>query len=613
MGGSVAHVPFKETLQGRVDIWPVIPKPENSEDGDWFDPVDMVSEEDPAARLAAKIADNIDKMIKTGTQIPVDGGTRPVHAGDVLILVQRRSALFAEVIRACKAKGLPIAGADRLRLGAELAVKDLAALLSYLALPQDDLALAAALRSPLFGWTEQQLYTLAQGRTGTLWDALLALSEPDSSTLNILQDLRNQADFLRPFELIERMLTRHDGRRKLLARLGPEAEDGIDELLSQALAYEQSQTPSLTGFLIWLETDDIEVKRQMDGEGHRIRVMTVHGAKGLEAPVVILPDTADRRPQDRDELYRLPDNRVVWKTPATESPAVITAEREARTLRREQENLRLLYVAMTRARCWLIVAAAGEVTKSDCWYNLITAGAQSLALTPMADGALRHQFGVWPEPKQVPPDATQALTMPDWVNHPARDPARPIATLSPSGLGGVKGLLSDTEGLEGEAAKLRGTRLHLLLEHLPGADPADWPAMAEALVSDPDERRDLLAEAAGVLSDPTLAHLFAPNSLAEVAITADLHGRRLFGTIDRLILTPGRALIVDFKSNHQVPATAALVPEGYLRQMGAYAHAVAQIYPDRVIDTSILWTRVPHLMALDPDMVRAALLRTTIP
>ena len=613
MGGRVKHLPFRETLEGRVDVWPVITKPAKSEDGDWFDPVDMMSEEDPASQLAAKIADQIDAMIRSGTQIPDGEGYRQMHAGDVLILVQRRSALFSEVIRACKARDLPIAGADRLKLGAEMAVKDLAALLSFLALPEDDLSLAAVLRSPLFGWSEAQLYTLAHGRSGTLWDALRAMSETHPVTLTVLHDLRNRADFQRPFELIERMLTRHDGRRKLLARLGAEAEDGIDELLTQALAYEQSQTPSLTGFLIWLETDEVVVKRQMDGEGHRIRVMTVHGAKGLEAPVVILPDTADRNPQDRDELFRLPDNRVVWKTPATQSPALIAAEREARTLRRDQENLRLLYVAMTRARCWLIVAAAGEVTKHDCWYNLISAGAQSLTLTPIAGGAVRHQFGLWPDPQRVAPTAVPVPVLPDWARNAARDPGRLPGVLSPSGLGGLKVLASEGEGLDEEAAKLRGRRLHLLLEHLPGADPAHWPAMAEALIPDPTERADLLAEAAGVLSDPTLAHLFAPGGLAEVSVTAGLHGRRLLGIIDRLIVTPVRVLIVDFKSNRVVPATPDAVPDGYVRQMGAYAHAMAQIYPDRLIEASILWTRVPHLMALDANMVRTALDGAAIP
>ena len=159
-----------------------------------------------------------------------------MRAGDVLILVQRRSALFAEIIRACKAADLPIAGADRLKLGAELAVRDLAALLSFLATPEDDLSLAAALRSPLFGWTEAQLYNLAQGRSGYLWSALRDREADHPDTLSILRDLRDQADFLRPYDLIERVLYRHDGRRKLLARLGPEAGDAVEAFLAQALA-----------------------------------------------------------------------------------------------------------------------------------------------------------------------------------------------------------------------------------------------------------------------------------------------------------------------------------------------------------------------------------------
>ena len=220
---------------------------------------------------------------------------RPITEGDILILVRgRKTGLFDEIIRACKAADLQIAGADRLRVGAELAVRDLTALLSFVALPEDDLSLAAALRSPLFGWTEQQLYTLAHHRDDKqyLW---AAMRDTTSDAKTVLDDLRDQADFLRPYDLIERILTRHDGRRNLLARLGREAEDGIDALLSQALNYESGGVPSLTGFLSAMAADDLEVKRQMDSQGDRIRVMTVHGAKGLEAPIVFLP----RRGQTR--------------------------------------------------------------------------------------------------------------------------------------------------------------------------------------------------------------------------------------------------------------------------------------------------------------------------
>ncbi len=389
LGGPSQHLAFNDALPGRVDVWPVIEKEESPDPDEWFRPVDARSPEDPRVVLARKLAEWMRESVEAGVQIPQvrDGAllTRRVHYGDFLILVQRRSPLFHEIIRACKALGLPIAGADRLKLGGELAVRDLSALLAFLDTPEDDLSLACLLRSPLCGWTERDLYHLAQGRKGYLWEALR--DHPGHpETRAFLDDLRGQADFLRPYDLIERALQRHDGRRRLIARLGAEAEDGIDELLSQALAYEASDVPSLTGFLTWMETDDVEVKRQLDGEGHRIRVMTVHGAKGLEGEIVILPDTGDRKPQERDQIYRLPEGVAVWKTAAPESPPVIADERAARKEREAQERLRLLYVAMTRARCWLITAAAGEITQDGCWYNLIRDGVARVGAVALGDG-----------------------------------------------------------------------------------------------------------------------------------------------------------------------------------------------------------------------------------
>ena len=282
------HRAFKADLPGRVDLWPVVEKVEEDDDGDWTDPVDRPGARHHTVILAEKVAQSIKDMIDRGETIPEDGETpgtfvrRKVQPGDFLILVQRRSDLFAEIIRACKALRLPIAGADRLKVGAELAVKDLAALLSFLATPEDSLSLATVLKSPLFGWTEQQLFDLAHRRQEQfLWAALRQRAEEFPETLDILNDLRGQIDFLRPYDLIERILTRHDGRRKLLGRLGAEAEDGINALLSQALAYERTDIPSLTGFLVWIQTDDLEIKRQMSGVGNMIRVMTVHGSKGL--------------------------------------------------------------------------------------------------------------------------------------------------------------------------------------------------------------------------------------------------------------------------------------------------------------------------------------------
>ena len=159
----------------------------------------------------------------------------------------------------------------------------------------------------------------------------------------------------------------------------------------------------------------------------------------------------------------------------------------------------------------------------------------------------------------------------------------------------------------------RGTALHRLLEHLAATPQPDWPALAAILIPEPLTRADLLHEAATILAAPDLAGIFAPGSLAEVAITADLDGRRIAGSIDRLVITATTVTAIDFKSNRIVPASAAQIPEGLLRQMGAYAHALRQIFPGHHVETAILWTRTATLMRLDPDIVSAALLRAAIP
>jgi ATP-dependent helicase/nuclease subunit A len=633
LGGETKHIAFKSELPGRVDVWAPIAPSEKAEPASWDDPVDVLPDAHETVVLAEKVAREIGRMIATGVQIPVKDGARPVHEGDFLILVRRRSALFQEIIRACKAAGLRIAGADRLRLEAELAVKDLTALLRFLATPEDDLSLAAALRSPLFGWTEAALFDLAhrRGAKEYLWQALRDKADEHAPTLAILNDLRDQADFLRPYELIERALTRHDGRRRLLARLGPEAEDGIDAFLAEALQYEAGEVPSLTGFLVWMETGEVEVKRRLDSASKAIRVMTVHGAKGLESPIVLLPDTAKRRIDQRNVVIRGETGEALWKTRADESPARVAAAVAQRMAKEADERLRLLYVAMTRAENWLIVCAAGEVgTGTDSWFSLIDeaavkAGAAAFDVTGGAwefGPGKRFAVGSWPAAVgyKAPGDDAINRALPAWIKAAIPAPGQRVQPLSPSDLGGAKAVAGEA-GRNEDEAKRRGTLLHLLLEHLPNTPKDVWPQVGRALlnafdIADPAETETLLAEACAVLDAVSLGALFQADALREVALSGRpeaLGGRLVVGAIDRLIITPDHILAVDFKSNAVVPRDVGEVPEGILRQMGAYGAMLEDIYPDRRIDLAIVWTRTAQLMPLPLNIVREALMRHTLP
>jgi ATP-dependent helicase/nuclease subunit A len=349
--------------------------------------------------------------------------------------------------------------------------------------------------------------------------------------------------------------------------------------------------------------------------------MTVHGAKGLEAPLVILPDTVRRKEQKlRSEVVVGDDGKGWWVTPRNASPAIVDRAREAALAAEEKERERLLYVAMTRAQTWLIVCGAGDAANAE-WHRRIEEGVEALGPTPIGTPAgpgLRYQHGDWETCAAT--DASVPATSPAapaWLTTRAALPPEAPRPVTPSDLGGPKALPGEA-AFDEEVSLRRGRQTHRLLEHLPAYPEAGWPRLAPALLAhgedaaSPEDAAALLAEVSRILTNPGLAPLFAPNSLAEVAFTAELAGRPLAGTVDRLVVAPDRILVVDFKSNMAVPDTPDSVPEGILRQMGAYAHALAAIYPGRRIDTAILWTRTAALMPLPHEMVMAALARAAI-
>ncbi len=624
MGGRVEHHAFKSNLPGRIDLWPWESASDNPDPTKWNDPIDVVGADHHSVRLARRLAGFISQQLTSGQITTIDGGvatTRPIRPSDFLILVQKRSVLFHEIIRACKDHNLPMAGADRLRIGGELVVKDLVALLSWIATPEDDLSLAAVLRSPIGGFSEDQLYRLAHGRG----DAFLRQRWEDRKDQHpelyeMLADLRNASDYLRPYEVLERALTRHGLREKLVARLGSEAEDGIDALLAQAMTFERANVPGLTAFLAWLSSEEVEIKRQMDNAGDQIRVMTVHGSKGLEAPIVILPETGNIRKNLRTEVL-VNAGLAHWRANKDARPQV---QRDLVTKLEEeqaQERARLLYVAMTRAESWLVICGGGEdpVAEKGAWYSEIETALQHMDTVTLPDGTVRVEHDVWPDDLSDRDEVPQPyqIDLPDWVRtRPEPHRAAP-RSLSPSDLAGAKVLAGETspEALSEEAAKQRGTAIHLALEYLPHIPQNRWELAAADLFPDHEqveivEMTDLVRN---LLANPETAAVFAPDSLAEVAICARLDAlgdQKISGFIDRLLVQDDQVLAVDFKSNRIVPGIPSEVPDGILRQMGAYAAALMQIYPNHRIKTAILWTQTAELMVLPHEIVRNALLTT---
>jgi ATP-dependent helicase/nuclease subunit A len=611
---GVRHQALPGARPGLVEIWPCI-LPERREAGEaWDAPFDALAEPSPAVRLAARIAATVRSAIANGR--------RP---GEVLLLVRQRGPLFEAILRALKNARLKVAGADRLLLTAHLAVMDLLALADAMLLRGDDLALATVLKGPFFGFDDDALFALAWRRRGTLWAALKARAHEAPRYAAAVRTLDRLAEMARqetPFAFYARLLGPERGREQILARLGPEAADALDEFLNRALAYEATQTASLQGFVDFMRLSAPEVKRDMDLARDEIRVMTVHGAKGLEAPLVILADTTGRPAGPRDpRLMSLSGEAdgspaLVWAAGKDCDVEAVAAARARAREAAEAEHRRLLYVAMTRAAEHLIVCGAQghNGRPAGCWYDLVCE-----ALLPDAVEVAGPDGPIWrwrsqPSPPSAPappqPVAVEEVAQPDWL---ARDPGADAApaVLRPS-------LAGAAHPAAAAMPRRRGTMVHRLLQALPNLMAAsrlgagrDYLARHGADLS-AGEREDLLAKVLAVLDHPDFAALFAPGSRAEVPIVGRLPraGRApvtVAGQVDRLFAGPSTILLADYKSDRPAPGDRSAIPEPYVVQLALYRAVLGRLFAGREVRAALVWIEGPALVELPATRLEAAL------
>jgi len=618
-GDWVHHDPHRADT-GRVELWPAVKAPETEDPDPWNLPVDAPSRASAQVVLASRIASRIAAWIRDGTTLP--GSATPIAPGDIMILVRRRNAFVEETIRQLLDRGVPVAGADRMVLLEQIAILDLVALGRFALLPDDDLNLAALLKSPLIGFSEDDLYELAQPRAGRgLWEELRARKDEYAVFTRahaFLADMLRQTDFLPPFEFYTRALGK-GLRRRLVARLGAEAADAIDEFLALALAHESSHPPSLEGFLNWFEKGASEVKRDMEQAGGAVRVMTVHGAKGLEANIVILPDTAQAPDHERRGPLLYTQDCVFFGVPkALETPAV-TAAKNAAQQREMREYRRLLYVAATRAREFLIVC--GYETKNgihdDSWYPHLEAAARRIGREEQIGGETVIAYGAAlsggaavaarAEPKRA--------LLPAFLAQPAAAEPPP-RILRPSEAAGLdEPALVSPLGDSGKRFR-RGLLVHALLARLPeiASEQRESTALCylrrQGLAT--GDAKALVEETLSIIDDSAFAPLFGANSRAEVAVAAqlpELGNVRVSGQIDRLAVTEDAVLIADFKTNRPPPAKPEDTPVLYRTQMALYRAALAKIYPGKRIDCALVWTDGARLMPLPASLLDAEIAR----
>jgi ATP-dependent helicase/nuclease subunit A len=623
--GIPPHMSLPDAAPGLVELWPLMAPAERKEIEGWDAPFDTESEVSPRVVLARRIAAHVKLWMARGQK-----------PGNVLVLVRQRGPLFEAVIRALKNAGIPVAGADRLVLTEHIAVMDLMVLADALLLPDDDLALASVLKSPLFGVSEEQLFALAWDRGKTSLRARLRAKVGDdpafgaaSGALDVLAKAARQ---LTPFGFFAQVLGAARGRAKFLARLGPEANDALDEFLNLALDYETRETPSLQGFLAWLRAAQSEVKRDMEMVRDEVRVMTVHGAKGLEANTVILADTTTKPTGPKDpRLLALANGDMVWATARGDDVDAMTDARSAAQQDARDEYRRLLYVAMTRAKERLVICGTQGQTKipDGCWYQLVEDALTPDCVTEPADDGggdvwrYRKTASQTIEPqkseKNILPAAIKPSSAPKWLTSNASSEISGVHTITPSSAEDDEARPPAAGGRT--AALLRGSLVHRLMQSLPDI-PAerrckaaqDYLACAGAKLA-AEEREQLAEQAMLVLEDKRFYELYGPGSRAEVPIVGRLilggETVRVSGQIDRLVVTQASVLIADFKTNRPAPRRIEDVPSSYVRQLALYRAVLAKLYPDKSVHAALIWTEVPDLMELPGEALDAALARIT--
>ncbi len=622
--GKVQHLSPTPEKAGRIELWDRLEKSEPSQIPPWWVPDPAAGDDSHVTVLAEKIADWVQSQLAEGV-LPIKDGPRAITPGDILILVKSRNPIFHAILNALKSRNLPVAGADRFKLSEELAVKDLLAALTFTSSPFDDLSLASALRSPLCGLNETELFELAFERNEqTLWERLLSRRESYRKTVAMFEALRSAEGYSRPYELLEIILTKFDGRQNLLGRLGMDSAEGIDELLSQALAYESIEAPTLEGFLHWISMDDATIVRQQEHRSSSIRVMTIHGAKGLESPIVILPQTGPKvRKGFGGGLSELEDGTILSAALSDDAPEAFERALNLEHARQDAEEQRLFYVAMTRAEHWLIVCESRPKgrNESETWYSQIDSAMPQL-------GAIRSSNGLvlesnWHADMARTPTVlplAPEIGLPVWASERTAPIDRRPRILNPSQLGGSHVLPGDSPSLDDDRNKVAGSLIHLLLEYLPSiAAPHRAVAASEIIASHAPidfEGRSVAIEqeVLALIAARHLEHIFfAPNAQSEVQLAANLAGQPVLGRIDRLIIGENKITAIDYKSNAIVASDVANVPEGILRQMGAYRAALAEIWPGRGIETAILWTKTAQLMVLPQNIVMDAFARRDKP
>ena len=603
-GEVINHLPYRLGEGGKVEVLPLIKNDKKEKnDYNWVLPVVREQKTSLSAQLAKLVAENIKKLVES-KQI-LASKNRPIRYGDFMFLVQQRNAFVEDFVRACKGIGVQVAGVDKLKLLEQIAVQDLLSLGKFLLLPADDLSLAEALKSPIFGLNDDDLFALSYNRKSTLFNSIL--THPNYQELaEQLKKLLNLSGFVRPFELFNNVLIKLNGRKNFIARIGQEVEDVLDEFLNLTLVFEQQHTPSLEAFISWVAQDEVIIQKEMEqGENDTVKIMTVHGSKGLQAPIVILADTTHIKNKACKSEFLWGDDVVYFPPNASSYDENCKNIKNANLDADFDEYRRLLYVALTRAEDRLYIAGftKNEDANEQSWYKLIENNLHSNVALAADDTRIVYDIPQEVDVKikknnkkaiiEQTYDYTSILT-PAPIESPLAKPYAPS-----------KDTTDETDFSASPLADnghfyLRGTVIHKLLQYISSLDENKRLAAAQIFLRKelPNfssfEIQKIIDEVFNLCEK--YKEIFDINSMAEVPIIGEDGGKLISAKVDRLVIQDDKVIIVDYKTNRPAAKDLSEVPPQYLNQLRTYKLLLSKIYPDKQVESYILWTNTCNMM-----------------
>jgi len=605
-GEHINHLPFRLGDGGQVEILPLIKTEQSTESNyAWTLPIIREQTISPSNILAKQIAQNIKDMVINKEILASQN--RPIRYGDFMFLVQQRNAFVEEFVRACKSIGVKVAGVDKLKLLEQIAVQDLISLGKFLLLPTDDLSLAEVLKSPIFGLDDDDLFKLCYNRKNTLFNSIITNNEY-ISLADSLKKLLNMSGYARPFELFNYILINMKGRQNFISRMGNDVEDVLDEFLNLTLSFEMTHTPTLENFITWIVQDEVIIQKEMEqGEADTVKIMTVHGSKGLQAPIVILADAARIKNKTYNSEILWDDDLMYFPSSAACYEEICTQIKDKQYDMNSDEYRRLLYVALTRAEDRLYIAGYSKDTdaKEESWYKLLEKNLKSNIPQALEDKRIIYQV---PQENQFD-DKENTYYVPEvnLVNYKDLMTPAPMENAlskpyAPSRDNDDETELVASPLIDNGHFYKRGTAIHKLLQYISTlAVNNRYQAAQIFLIHELPELSSIEIEK--IITEvlklcETYQNIFQPNSMAEVPIIGEVEGKIISAKIDRLVIEDNKIIIVDYKTNRPAAKNLSEVPPLYIKQLQTYKMLLAKMYPKKEIETYILWTNTCNMMKI---------------